>query len=101
MDLTEREKQWRVKAEVALGKAYFPKFNTIRIWLCCEEFRLNEDTFAAKFETYLRICGCFGLSAIPVLLNRWYDEAQEIAFGDYSCIIAKNSRQICIAATST
>ena len=66
-----------ITKELALGKAYFPRFNTIRIWLSYEEFRLNEDVFAAKFETYLRICARFGLLAIPVLFNRWHDEVQD------------------------
>lgn len=62
-----------VAKELALGKAYFPKFNTIRLWLSYDEFRLNEDTFAQKFETCLQICSRLGISVIPVLFNRWHD----------------------------
>lgn len=66
-----------VAKELALGKAYFPKINTIRLWLSFDEFRLNEDVFADKFEACLQICDKLGMRVVPVLFNRWHDDMQD------------------------
>ena len=63
----------RMGHEVALGKAYFPGMNAIRIWLSHDAWLRNHSRFDAAFETALRIADNHGLSVMPVLFNRWHD----------------------------
>jgi Cellulase (glycosyl hydrolase family 5) len=62
----------RMGHEVALGKAYFPGMNAIRIWLSHDAWLRNHSRFDAAFETALRIADNHGLSVMPVLFNRWH-----------------------------
>lgn len=61
------------KRELTLGKKFFPKFNTVRLWLSYDAFRYEEDRQAENFEAVLKICEQLGIKAIPVLFNRWHD----------------------------
>ena len=59
--------------EIGLGKKYFPKMNTVRLWLSYDAFRYEEDRQAENFETALKICDKHGCKVIPCLFNCWHD----------------------------
>lgn len=61
------------RSELENGKKYFPKWNTIRLWLSWDAFVRNHDKFANHFETALRICDELELKVIPILFNRWHE----------------------------
>ena len=50
--------------EIGLGKKFFPKMNTIRLWLSYDAFRYEEDRQAENFETALKICDTHGCKVI-------------------------------------
>lgn len=62
-----------IKKELENGKKYFPKFNTVRLWLSWDSYFRKPDIFKKNFETLLEICGGLGLKSIPILFNRWHD----------------------------
>lgn len=59
--------------EIGLGKMYFPKMNTIRLWLSYDAFYYEEDRQARNFETALTICAKYGCKVIVCLFNCWHD----------------------------
>lgn len=63
--------------EIGLGKKYFPKMNTIRLWLSYDAFRYEEDKQAENFETALKICDKYGCKVIVCLFNHWHDGDQD------------------------
>ncbi len=63
----------RMGHELALGKAYFPGMNAIRLWLSHDAWLRNPGRFEAAFETALGIAHFHGLVVMPVLFNRWHD----------------------------
>ncbi len=67
----------RFSHEVALGKLYFPKMNTLRIWLSHDAWLRDGNRFEAHFEAALAALARHGLVAIPVLFNRWHDGIQD------------------------
>ncbi len=68
--------------EIGRGKKYFPKMNTIRIWLSYDAFHYEEDRQSANFETALAICHKYDCKVIPVLFNCWHDAVMD-AGGTY------------------
>ena len=75
--------EWRffdrdvIDFEICLGKKYFPKMNTLRIWLSYDAFRYEEERQTANFETYLEICDKYGCKVIPCLFNCWHDSVMD------------------------
>ena len=59
--------------EIGLGKKYFPKMNTVRLWLSFDAFRYEENRQAENFETALKICDKYGCKVIVCLFNCWHD----------------------------
>lgn len=62
----------RMGHEIALGKAYFPRMNAIRLWLSHDAWLRNPSRFEAAFETAMGIADTHDLSVMPVLFNRWH-----------------------------
>ena len=62
----------RMGHELALGKAYFPGMNAIRLWLSHDAWLRNPGQFAAAFDAALGIADRYGVSVMPVLFNRWH-----------------------------
>ena len=75
--------EWRffdsdvIDREIGLGKEYFPKMNTIRLWLSYEAFRYEEDRQAKNFETALSICDKHGCMVVVCLFNCWHDSVMD------------------------
>lgn len=63
--------------EIGLGKKYFPKMNTVRLWLSYEAFRYEEVRQARNFETALSICEKHGCRAVVCLFNCWHDAVMD------------------------
>lgn len=63
-----------VELELRRGKAYFPKFNTVRYWLSWDAYYRKPEVFKANFEKSLQIADSLGLKVIPCLFNRWHDQ---------------------------
>lgn len=63
--------------EIGLGKKFFPKMNTIRLWLSYDAFRYEEDRQAENFETALKICDTHGCKVIVCLFNCWHDNVMD------------------------
>ena len=61
----------KYREELTLGKKYFPKFNTVRIWLSLSAYRAAPEDFVRKFQQAVNICGELDLLVIPVIFNRW------------------------------
>ena len=64
-----------VELELRRGKCYFPKMNTIRLWLSWDAFIRNPASFKSNFECSLSIADRLGLKVMPILFNRWHDVA--------------------------
>lgn len=62
----------RIEKELGLGKKYFPKINTIRLWLSHDAFLKSPERLCDNFEEVLKIGENLGLSFIPVLFNGWH-----------------------------
>jgi len=62
----------KIEKELGLGKKYFPKINTIRLWLSHDAFLKNPEGFSNNFESVLKVGGKLGLSFIPTLFNGWH-----------------------------
>ena len=62
----------RMGHELALGKAYFPGMNAIRLWLSHDAWLRNPDRFETAFDAALGIADRYGVSVMPVLFNRWH-----------------------------
>jgi hypothetical protein len=63
----------RFELELRRGKDYFPKFNTIRLWLSWDAYFRKPEVFKANFESMLTIADRLGLKVIACLFNRWHD----------------------------
>ncbi len=62
----------KIEKELGSGKKYFPKTNTIRLWLSHDAFLKTPERFRNNFEEVLKIGENLGLSFIPVLFNGWH-----------------------------
>ena len=65
------ESVWR--RELTIGKQYFPKMNTIRIWLSWNAFCRGEKRFIENIQKVIDICKELDLYVIPCIFNRWHD----------------------------
>ena len=65
------ENVWR--RELTIGKNFFPKINTIRIWLSWNAFCRGERRFIDNIRKVIDICKDLDLYVIPCLFNRWHD----------------------------
>jgi len=61
----------KYREELEAGKKYFPKFNTVRIWLSWSAYRKDPERFIRNFQAAVDICGELDLLVMPVLFNRW------------------------------
>ena len=61
-----------IDTELGQGKQYFPKFNTVRLWLSFDAFVVDPNQFAANFETMLTIAHRHELRTVPTLFNNWH-----------------------------
>ncbi len=62
---------WR--RELGKGKEYFPRMNTVRLWLSWDAYFRKPEEFKANFAQALDIAGGLGLQVVPCLFNRWHD----------------------------
>ena len=62
---------WR--KELTIGKQYFPKFNTVRIWLSWNAYLKMGDKFIESIKEVIEICKELDIYVIPCLFNRWHD----------------------------
>lgn len=65
----------RMGHELALGRAYFPKMNAIRLWLSHDAWVRNPAKFEADFEAALALAAAREMAVVPVLFNRWHDSS--------------------------
>lgn len=61
-----------VAAELERGKAAFPTFNTVRVFMGYNSYLANPTAFAQSFERFLEINAGLGIEVAPVLFNRWH-----------------------------
>lgn len=61
------------KKELTIGKEYFPKFNTVRIWLSWNAYLKLGDKLIDCIKDVIEICKDLGVYIIPCLFNRWHD----------------------------
>lgn len=61
-----------IKCELRRGREYFPRANTIRIWLSLDSFIRNPLRYCESFEKMVSINDKYGFKLIPVLFNRWH-----------------------------
>lgn len=61
-----------VDRELGAARRYFPKINTVRLWLSHDAFTKDSQRFAWNFESALASCQKHGIKAIPVLFNNWH-----------------------------
>lgn len=66
-----------VELELRRGKFYFPRFNTVRIWLDMHAWTRDKKRFLSNLEVGLKIADMLGLKTIPVLLNRWHADPMD------------------------
>jgi len=59
--------------ELSRGRKYFPRMDSIRLWLSWDSFIRNPRLFAARFETALATAAKYSMKVMPVLFNRWHD----------------------------
>jgi len=64
-----------IALELKQGKRCVRQTNVIRLWLSWDAFKHNPQRFSDYFEEALRISGSYGLMVMPVLFNRWHDNA--------------------------
>lgn len=62
-----------VELELRRGKAFFPKFNTVRYLLSWDAYLRDPEQFAKNFEKSLQIADKLGIKVIPCLFNRRHD----------------------------
>lgn len=63
--------------ELRRGKAFFPRFSVVRLWLPLHAYMFNPKKFLTDFETALKICERLQLRAVVCLFNRWADNHQD------------------------
>jgi len=66
-----------VELELRRGKHYFPKFNTVRVWLDMKAWTRDKKKFRENFETTLAIADRLDLKVVPILLNRWHADPMD------------------------
>jgi hypothetical protein len=73
LDVWQHHDQGRMAVEVARGKRFFPRWNTVRWWLSHEAFQRDPERFLANLEAGLALFAAHGIDVVPVLFNRWRD----------------------------
>lgn len=58
--------------EIGRGKRYFPKMNTIRLWLSHDAFIRNADQFVDNFQSVLLLAEKHDVRWIVTLFNGWH-----------------------------
>jgi len=61
-----------VDRELGLGRQYFPKMNTVRLWLSHDAFLKDSKQFIQNFDATLKSCEKHGIKALPTLFNNWH-----------------------------
>ncbi len=69
-------KLWRT--ELGRGKKYFPKINTIRIWLDWNSYRQIPGKVVEGLGSILDIAEELDLKIMPTIFNRWHDPGDDI-----------------------
>lgn len=64
-----------IAVELSRGRSYFPGANAIRLWLSRDAFTRDESRFLDNFEKALQIADDLELRVMPVLFNRWHNDA--------------------------
>lgn len=64
-----------IELELRRGKQYFPKMNTVRLWLSWDTYLRDPEKFCLYFNSMLNIVDMLELKAIVILFNRWHDPA--------------------------
>lgn len=67
---------WRT--ELGRGKKYFPRMNTLRIWLDWNSYRRLPQKCVDSFGKILDIADEFDIKIMPTVFNRWHDPADDI-----------------------
>ena len=67
---------WRT--EIGRGKKYFPKMNTLRIWLDWNTYRRIPSKSVDGFGHVLDIANEFDIKIMPTVFNRWHDPGNDI-----------------------
>jgi len=67
---------WRT--EIGRGKKYFPKMNTLRIWLDWNTYRCIPEKAVKGFGSVLDIADEFDIKIMPTLFDRWHDPTDDI-----------------------
>ncbi len=60
------------KTELMLGRKYFPKMNTIRLWLSYDAFIRQPDKMPHRFHQVIDLSQELGVRFIPTLFNGWH-----------------------------
>lgn len=73
LDVWHHHDQGRMAVEIGRGKAFFPRWNTVRWWLSHEAFQRDRERFLVNLESGLALFASHGVEVVPVLFNRWRD----------------------------
>lgn len=68
----ERFNLSKIDRELGLGKRYFPKINTIRLWLSHDAFIKDPKQFPDNFDKVLKLGEKYNLHFIPTFFNGWH-----------------------------
>ena len=61
-----------IKKELLLGRQYFPKMNTIRLWLSYDAFIRQPVKMPKRFHRIIDLSEELGVRFIPTLFNGWH-----------------------------
>lgn len=64
-----------ITVELERGKKFFPKINALRWWQSWDSFKRDPVRYARDFDTTLDLAAKVGCKVVPVLFNRWHDQA--------------------------
>ena len=60
------------REELARGKKYFPKMNTVRLWLSYDAYVRDPQTMHERFHRVIDLADELDLRFIPTLFNGWH-----------------------------
>ncbi|MCC6364757.1 MAG: cellulase family glycosylhydrolase [Bryobacterales bacterium] len=72
LDIWRRFDAKTVKKEISSAKKYFPRINTVRIFLSWDAFYVEPAAFMRNFDAMLTALHSFQLRAIPTIFNAWH-----------------------------
>jgi hypothetical protein len=61
-----------IKKELSLGRHYFPKMNTIRLWLSYDAYIRQPEAMAKRFHSVIDLSEELQVRFIPALFNGWH-----------------------------